>query len=188
MPRIKVSLWLPVILCLFYRLGMGRWLFPFLAAAAVHELGHFLCVYWLGARVTFFQLSIGGAVIETTPLSYRQEALCAFAGPFAGLLMAFVLHHILPWLSFFALAQSLYNLLPVYPLDGGRALKAVLGLRLSLARVERILHLVSICVLILVFFLSMLLLHPILPWPWFILPAAALFLQALPHLWSNGKA
>ncbi len=135
MPRLRISLWLPVALCLFYRFDPWGMFFPFLLATALHELGHILCLHLTGAKVTALSLNLSGAVIETTPLGYGQEALCALAGPAVGLLLL-LLGRKAPWLAFWGLTQSLYNLIPVYPLDGGRALRAVLCLILPLQKAE----------------------------------------------------
>lgn len=186
MPKIKISLWLPVFLCLIYHFGMGQWVFSFLIAAVIHELGHIACIYYLGARVTALRLSVGGAVIESTPLSYRQEALCAFAGPFAGFLTALLSIRIFPAIGFFALAQSLYNILPVFPLDGGRSLKAILSMRLPLHKAEQLLNLIHIGTLLAILLLSMCYLRPRLSGVWFLFPVVTLVLQTAPIPWRKG--
>ena len=97
----------------------ARWVLAAAAAAAVHELGH-LAVLWLyGRRIFGFRADLGGAVIRTEPLPAREELLCALAGPLAGLLTV-LFFRFLPRLACCAAVQSFYNLLPIYPLDGGR--------------------------------------------------------------------
>jgi Zn-dependent protease len=53
------------------------------------------------------------------PLTPWQELLCASAGP-AGSILLLVFLHDFPELSVCGIAHGIYNLLPVYPLDGGR--------------------------------------------------------------------
>ena len=125
MPRLKVSPWLLIFLCLFYRLDPVGCFWPFLAAGAIHELAHCLAVLLCGGKITALRLGPAGAVMETSPLSYGQEALCALAGPIAGFLLL-GLARWLPWLAFWGLVQGVYNLLPVYHMDGGRALRCLL--------------------------------------------------------------
>lgn len=129
MPRIEVSPWLPAALCAFWMLTPRSCFLPFLAAAVVHELGHCAAVALTGGKLLGIRLTATGAVLETAPISYGKEALCALAGPVAGLLLL-PLGRFFPWLTFWGLAQSLYNLLPLYPLDGGRALRCGLLMRL----------------------------------------------------------
>lgn len=54
-----------------------------------------------------------------------KEALCALAGP-VGSFSVVLLAEYFPEAALFGLVQGLYNLLPVYPLDGGRILRCLL--------------------------------------------------------------
>ena len=123
--RVRISPWFPVLLCAFYRLDPVGCFWPFLGAAAIHEAGHCLAVLLCGGSIHSLALTARCAVLQTSPLSYRQEALCALAGPCAGFLLLFWVR-LVPWLAFWGLMQGLYNLLPVYPMDGGRALRCAL--------------------------------------------------------------
>lgn len=100
-------------------------------------------------RVLF---KISGAVIEGSFRSYSQEFLCAAAGPAAGALLAVLMHRHAPELAILSVLLTVVNLLPIYPLDGGRMLRAALLQRLEEARVRQILSactFVTCCLLML---------------------------------------
>lgn len=98
----------------------------FLLAMTVHELGHLGALALCGGRLRGLCLGARGAVIAVEGLSSRQELLCALAGPGAGLLLT-AFGRWLPMAALMALGHSTYNLLPIYPLDGGRALYCALA-------------------------------------------------------------
>lgn len=91
-------------------------------AAAVHELFHLLAL--VAFRIPILQINIttGGAIIRTPPIAPLQELLCTLAGP-AGSLLCLLFGRFFPLLALCGLIQGLYNLIPLYPLDGGRILK-----------------------------------------------------------------
>lgn len=114
-----------------YFLGGGGALTAFLSAALAHELGHLLMMALLGATVCGVRLTASGPVIEYRgELTPRQEMGILAAGPAAGLL--FACGCFLAGTAYFqyagaiALLATLFNLLPVVPMDGGRLLQLLL--------------------------------------------------------------
>ncbi len=108
-----------------YYFGGGAALTAFLTAALAHELGHFTAFLLLGAEVRGIHVTAAGPVIEYAgDLSERQEMAAAAAGPAAGLLFALLCF--LAGTPFFryagaiAVLSSMFNLMPVPPMDGGR--------------------------------------------------------------------
>lgn len=97
------------------------------AAALIHELGHYGVLRCLGKKVRLFRIGITGALLEAGELTPGQELLCALAGPLSGLLPLFAAQWF-PKVALCALVQSVFNLLPVYPLDGGRCMSCVMRL------------------------------------------------------------
>ena len=98
-----------------------KWLLAAVTAAAFHELCHVAAVYLCHGHIQKLNLSAGGAKLDVSTLSYSQELLCSLAGPLGGLCLLLFAQWI-PRIAVCAAFQSLYNLLPIYPLDGGRAL------------------------------------------------------------------
>lgn len=117
--------------CLFWALLLLvlplNWLVAAFLAAAWHELCHYSVLRLLGGRVEGFRLGVMGAVLDVSDLTPRGEFLTALAGPLGGFLLTFLWRQF-PRLALCAAAQSVFNLLPIYPLDGGRALRSSLDM------------------------------------------------------------
>lgn len=105
-------------------------------AAAVHELGHYAAVRLQGGSVKALHLTISGGEMmldRRYPLTYAGELLSILAGPGASLLLALAALRLgngreESWLlAGLSLCLGWFNLLPVWPLDGGRALLLILA-------------------------------------------------------------
>ncbi len=106
-----------------------KWLGAALFAACFHELCHYGALRLCKLKPRGIFIGGNGAAMVIGSLSYGRELLCALAGP----LGSFSLLLIGRWFPCIALCgafHGLYNLLPLYPLDGGRALRC--GARLLL--------------------------------------------------------
>lgn len=125
----------------------------------LHEFGHILMARRFGVRTPdVILLPIGGvARLERIPEEPRQEFLIAIAGPMVTLLIAVVLYVGLvlsgspPSLASFdpdtgSFAARImfvnvwllaFNLIPAFPMDGGRVLRALLATRVGLVRATR---------------------------------------------------
>ncbi|MBR1867004.1 MAG: site-2 protease family protein [Clostridia bacterium] len=120
--------------------------FSFLAftfTAVIHEAGHAFAAEKLGYKLKNVCLMPYGAVIsgDVSGLKLRDEIKIVVAGPLINLLLGlstlalwWIFPETYPYTELMATANfSLFfvNLLPAYPLDGGRLLLAILSLRLK---------------------------------------------------------
>ncbi len=137
-----------------------QWLFAlgtaviFFFSMVLHELGHSVIARLYGIPVRSITLFALGAVAQTTRETRRphQEFLMAVAGPVVSLLLAgafmlvwfaagsadSLLANVAAWLWLTNFAVGVFNLIPAYPMDGGRVLRAALwGITGSARRATR---------------------------------------------------
>lgn len=99
-----------------------RWILAALIAAIVHEACHALAVYLCGGRLCSVTVGKGGAIMVATPMTVTRELICTLSGP-AGSALIILVFPWFPRVAFCSAVHCLYNLLPIFPLDGGRALR-----------------------------------------------------------------
>lgn len=105
-----------------------------LSAAIIHECGHTLALLLSKngvARVV--PRAMGLYIVPKRPMSYPEELIVCLAGPLANIVTAACLIPLLRdrGVFFFAAVNFLLaavNLLPMFTLDGGRALRAALSI------------------------------------------------------------
>ena len=106
-----------------------RLILALLLAVAVHEAFHIAAIRCLKIPVRSIYVGIRGMIIETPTMSPMQELLCSAAGPLGGTVLLLFLRW-LPLVALVSAIQTLYNLLPIYPTDGGRVLRCITNLLL----------------------------------------------------------
>jgi Zn-dependent protease/CBS domain-containing protein len=118
------------------------------ACVVIHELSHSLTAARMGFLVRdIVLLPLGGvSQMERMPERPTQEFLMAVAGPLSNVVIAAVLvmaglflpvdlgSGLRKYLVFTNLGLAIFNLLPAFPMDGGRVLRALLGTVMSHAR------------------------------------------------------
>lgn len=124
---IKLSAGFCALLAMMLLLLPLQWILAAVFAALFHESCHYLAIRLLSGRGTVVRLYSYGAKMPLPEMSRGRELLCALAGPLGGLCLL-LLARWMPRLALCAGMQSVYNLLPIYPLDGGRALQSGLAL------------------------------------------------------------
>ncbi len=126
----------------------------FFIAVLLHELSHSYVAMRKGYRISGITLFIFGGVseIESQPSEAPGEALMAFVGPATSLAIGLALLPV--WyltrdlgnlgmdivsitagmMSFYNLLLGAFNLIPAFPMDGGRVLRSLLARRIGFRR------------------------------------------------------
>jgi len=133
------------------------------ACVLLHELGHSLVAQRLGIPVKqILLMPLGGvALLGRNPDKPRHELVIAAAGPLVNVAIIAVLLVLMPllgidlpslvggqpapgldtlvwWMLLANISLVLFNLIPAFPLDGGRMFRALLAMRIGHARATQI--------------------------------------------------
>lgn len=151
MPRVKIGVSLLITIFGLLLPGTNPWFIAgVLAALAIHEISHLLTSNLLGYQVYELKLTIFGGCLAVDPLfgaNPNAEMVIAVAGPSANFLMALGVvyldflgfhHDYLEYWRQLNLSIGLVNLLPAYPLDGGRIIHAWLAKTMGLKTAARV--------------------------------------------------
>lgn len=135
--RLHISLLLVIVLLSIFS-GAGLLAILILAvgifgSVALHELGHSLVARAKGGYIHEIVLyPFGGAAkISNIPKRPIDEMLVALAGPAVSLILAIVFRQfeLLQFLGYLNGMLFFFNILPVFPMDGGRVLRAALTIK-----------------------------------------------------------
>lgn len=116
--------------------AVGILLLPIDTLAAViisvmtHELFHLLMLHILKIPVNQITVGWNGVRIQCGDMAPVEALLTAMAGPF-GSFSLLIFQKWFPLPALFGMIQGTFNLLPIYPLDGGRMLSAIIDLLCS---------------------------------------------------------
>jgi Zn-dependent protease len=104
------------------------WFLSIFVAVLVHELAHTAVAKKFNHYVEHVYLDVfnGAAAIDTTYSPYNQTILIVAAGPLSNLVLWFIGSYLgLDIFSQVNMFLFIFNILPIYPMDGGRICKAI---------------------------------------------------------------
>ena len=131
-----------------------------LLSCALHEFCHLIALRSLKVSVFCVEIKATGMQIKTDTMEPKEEIICALAGPLGGL-SGFLFLRINPIFAIFTMIQSAFNLLPVYPADGGRVLRCVLALKTGEKKARIISKLVNLNIIVILSFICIMYLYRI---------------------------
>lgn len=112
--------------------GWFQSFFIFSTLIFIHELGHFLTAMFLGWKVdkiTFYPYGGSSSFSEDINRPLKEELLILIMGPLIQMVFFFLLQHASLSMKTQNLLETyhfsilLFNLLPIYPLDGGKLMQ-----------------------------------------------------------------
>lgn len=139
--------------------GYRHWLMGLAGAlglflcVALHELGHSVAAMRYQYHIASITLWIFGGIAQLTdtPEHWRHEFVIAIAGPIVSLVLAVISYlplfvidapssvvFLLAYLAVMNAALAAFNMLPAFPMDGGRVLRALLARNRSLPRATKL--------------------------------------------------
>lgn len=171
--RFKIDLKIFLFLILYYFTNQIESYVMIIIFAIIHEMGHLVAGLLMGMKPEKIELRPYGLSISffLTPKDYNKKfknanllevkkIIVAIAGPLTNLVIIFIaLNTKLDIFSDLMIIYAnilllIFNLLPIYPLDGGRILKGVLHIFFGKRRSEKYINSISFFTLLIVTFLA----------------------------------
>ncbi len=147
---VSISFWFLLLIAAAIYFGKGTAI-PLIVAIAIHELAHLGAIALCGYKIRSVKFTIKGIQIDISSQNKARlasELIISSSGPLVGLVTAwafFVFN--LPDYGYVSIVLSLFNLLPITGLDGGKILLEVLT-TVSPVYGQSIFDIVSFCTIL----------------------------------------
>ena len=131
---------------------------PYFLLLLIHELSHAVTGIILGYKldkIMFYPL--GGVTIFNYPINIplKRELLILLSGPLGQIVAYLILKNYFPFISLYHYTLLIFNLLPLYPLDGGKILNIICSYHWNYLVSYNITLLISVIVLLVLFIYNM---------------------------------
>ena len=132
-----------------------KWLFAWITAILFHEFCHWIAVKICGGEILHFKIGLGGAQMQCTNMPEKCRLFAILCGPIGGFALT-CLGRWIPRIALCSFFLSIYILLPMYPFDGGLALRILLKSDSAFDLIQKIiLTLIVLLTLYIAFFLRL---------------------------------
>lgn len=178
--RFRIDLKIFLFIILFYLSKQIEVYGMIMLFAIIHELGHLFVGLILGMKAEKIEIMPYGVSIafKLRPSDYNKKIkkgnqlelkkiIVACAGPITNLIIILIVMqmNINVFLGLMIVYSNLllmiFNLLPIYPLDGGRIIKGILHIFLGKAKSEKYINHISFITLIILTFLSSIIIYQV---------------------------
>ncbi|WP_430785021.1 M50 family metallopeptidase [Virgibacillus flavescens] len=168
LPTIHIHPLLIIFLFIGFITGTFMEIVIMLGIVLFHELGHYLMAISFKWRINSITLWVFGGVMDTEEHGSRpvyEEALVSIAGPFQHAFiylfiiivtpMGIIPYSVMEIIIYYNNVILLFNLLPVWPLDGGKFVFTILSGLIPFKKAHRIMVLTSICIAASILFIQL---------------------------------
>lgn len=167
--NLKISKWLIPQFIIFFVLKLDIKFILCFFFIALHEISHLIVVKIMKIKTGELKLHCLGATLEIedyNSLSLREQIIICLAGPVFNILMSIIFFIIFYFLKYnflliiveVNLALGIFNIMPMYPLDGFKLLVSIFSLKLSYVNANKVSNVISYIVNIIFIIISILLL------------------------------
>lgn len=148
--RIRIDLKILIFLILFYFTNQLRIYLIVMFFCLIHEIAHMILGIILKMKPNKLEINPFGFSISFNNENTKiKEVFVALAGPVMSIVLAMQCQHIN--FRYIAIEEAIYsniliflfNMLPIYPLDGGRIIKGLLHIKIGEIKAEKIANKIS---------------------------------------------
>ena len=134
-----------IVISLSLLLVPWRWVISWVIAIAVHEFFHFIAIRLCKCEVWQIDVALDGVSMKTQFDRPWTELVSTVAGPLGSICLG-LFANIVPRIAVCGYMQFLFNLLPIYPNDGGRVLKVLFQRWMPSSMIVKALSLLNSCI------------------------------------------